>query len=186
MFADSAVLSFWNHRGSILAQSGSFSQWGFQHLSSPLPLLGSPSFILLSGTETRKPLCLPTSPSPLTFKNTTLALLSSTGVRKGDSSLITFLFLVFSCPDVFYLGLIAVFKIIKCQALRDSQSLPLCFVSEETEAEDLVWASESYLSSSSQVEVAPVTQWCPTLCDAMDYSLSGFSVHGILQARTLE
>jgi len=75
---------------SLIMQSGSFSQRGFQHLSSPLPLLGSPSFILLSGTETRKPLCLPTSPSPLTFKNTTLALLYSTGVRKGDSFLITF------------------------------------------------------------------------------------------------
>ena len=29
-------------------------------------------------------------------------------------------------------------------------------------------------------------QWCPTLCDPMDCSLSGFSVHGILQARILE
>ena len=27
---------------------------------------------------------------------------------------------------------------------------------------------------------------CPTLCDPRDCSLSGFSVHGILQARTLE
>ena len=31
-----------------------------------------------------------------------------------------------------------------------------------------------------------VTQLCPTLCDPMDCSLSGFSVHGILQARILE
>ena len=31
-----------------------------------------------------------------------------------------------------------------------------------------------------------VTQWCLTLCDPMDYSLPGFSVHGILQARILE
>ena len=31
-----------------------------------------------------------------------------------------------------------------------------------------------------------VTQSCLTLCDPMDYSLPGFSVHGILQARTLE
>ena len=31
-----------------------------------------------------------------------------------------------------------------------------------------------------------VAQSCPTLCDAMDYSLLGSSVHGILQARTLE
>jgi len=29
-------------------------------------------------------------------------------------------------------------------------------------------------------------QWCLTLCDPMDCSLPGFSVHGILQARTLE
>ena len=29
-------------------------------------------------------------------------------------------------------------------------------------------------------------QLCPSLCDPMDYSLSGFSVHGILQARMLE
>ena len=30
------------------------------------------------------------------------------------------------------------------------------------------------------------TQSCPTLCDPMDYSLSGSSVHGILQAKVLE
>ena len=31
-----------------------------------------------------------------------------------------------------------------------------------------------------------VTQLCPTICDPMDYSLPGFSVQGILQARILE
>ena len=31
-----------------------------------------------------------------------------------------------------------------------------------------------------------VAQLCPTLHDAMDYSLPGSSVHGILQARALE
>ena len=31
-----------------------------------------------------------------------------------------------------------------------------------------------------------VTQSCLTLCDPMNFSLPGFSVHGILQARTLE
>ena len=31
-----------------------------------------------------------------------------------------------------------------------------------------------------------VAQSCPTLCDPMDYSLPGFSVHGIFQARVLE
>ena len=29
-------------------------------------------------------------------------------------------------------------------------------------------------------------QLCPTLCDPMDYSLPGSSVHGISQARILE
>ena len=33
---------------------------------------------------------------------------------------------------------------------------------------------------------ALVAQWCPTLCNPRDYSLPGSSVHGILQARTLE
>ena len=31
-----------------------------------------------------------------------------------------------------------------------------------------------------------VTQLCPTLCDPMDCSLPGSSLHGILQARVLE
>ena len=31
-----------------------------------------------------------------------------------------------------------------------------------------------------------ITQSCLTLCDPMDCSLPGFSVHGILQARMLE
>ena len=31
-----------------------------------------------------------------------------------------------------------------------------------------------------------VTQLCPTLCDTVDCSLPGSSVHGVLQARILE
>ena len=31
-----------------------------------------------------------------------------------------------------------------------------------------------------------VAQLCPTLCNSMDYSLPGSSVHGVLQARILE
>ena len=34
--------------------------------------------------------------------------------------------------------------------------------------------------------VLVVTQSCPTLCDPMDYSPPGSSVHGDLQARMLE
>ena len=31
-----------------------------------------------------------------------------------------------------------------------------------------------------------ITQWCPSLCNTMDYSSPGSSVHGILQERILE
>ena len=38
----------------------------------------------------------------------------------------------------------------------------------------------------SAAAAAKSLQSCPTLCDPMDCGLPGFSVHGILQARTLE
>ena len=34
--------------------------------------------------------------------------------------------------------------------------------------------------------VSEVAQLCPTLCDPVDYSPLGSSIHGILQARILE
>ena len=40
------------------------------------------------------------------------------------------------------------------------------------------------LLSNSHAHV--VTKSCPTLCDPIDYSLPGSSVHGIVQARVLE
>ena len=40
-----------------------------------------------------------------------------------------------------------------------------------------------WYESESENEVA---QSCPTLCDPMDCSPPGFSIHGILQARILE
>ena len=36
------------------------------------------------------------------------------------------------------------------------------------------------------VKWSEVAQWCPTLCDPMDCSPPGSSIHGILQARVLE
>ena len=36
------------------------------------------------------------------------------------------------------------------------------------------------------VQFSSVTQSCPTLCDPMDYSLPGSSIHGIFQAKVLE
>ena len=39
---------------------------------------------------------------------------------------------------------------------------------------------------SVQSVMCLVAQWCPTLCDTMDCSLPGSSIHGIFQARILE
>ena len=41
----------------------------------------------------------------------------------------------------------------------------------------------SQVKSESESEV---THSCPTLCDPMDCSLPGFSVHGVFQTRILE
>ena len=41
-------------------------------------------------------------------------------------------------------------------------------------------------NTGSQARRVLVVQWCFTFCDPMDCSLSGSSVHGILQARILE
>ena len=50
-----------------------------------------------------------------------------------------------------------------------------------TEAEDIKKGWQEYTESESEV-----TQSCPTLCDPMDCSLPGSSVHGISQAIVLE
>ena len=44
---------------------------------------------------------------------------------------------------------------------------------------------QHYLAMKDESE-SEVAQLCPTLCDPMDCSLSGSSVHGIFQARVLE
>ena len=49
------------------------------------------------------------------------------------------------------------------------------------------WSGLPFPSPMQEVKSeSEVTQSCPTLCDLMDCSLSGFSVHGIFQARVLE
>ena len=45
-----------------------------------------------------------------------------------------------------------------------------------------IWATWEALTQSE----SEVTQLCPTLCNPMDYSLPGPSIHGIFQARILE
>ena len=42
------------------------------------------------------------------------------------------------------------------------------------------------IMASGPIQFSSVAQSCPTLCDPMDCSLPGFSVHGILQVRILE
>ena len=44
----------------------------------------------------------------------------------------------------------------------------------------------SYLKSRRACVLAKLLQSCPTLCDPVDRSLPGASVHGILQARIPE
>ena len=49
------------------------------------------------------------------------------------------------------------------------------------------WSESNVLVGVNQVKKEVlVSQLCPILCDPMDYSLPGSSVHGILQARLLE
>ena len=45
---------------------------------------------------------------------------------------------------------------------------------------------ESFSSKKVSTTTTKSLQSCPTLCSPMDCSLPGFSLHGILQARTLE
>ena len=60
------------------------------------------------------------------------------------------------------------------------------FIEEETEdqSKNLLKAPQSCDSHPSLCVLS--LQSCPTLCDPMDCSLPGSSVHGILQARILE
>ena len=63
----------------------------------------------------------------------------------------------------------------KMGTIKDRNSMDL------TEGENIKKRWQEYTESESEV-----AQSCPTLCDPMDCSLPGFSVHGILQARILE
>ena len=48
-----------------------------------------------------------------------------------------------------------------------------------------IWASYFYVNLTTECSAQPL-QSCPTLCDPMDWSPPGSSVHGILQERLLE
>ena len=57
---------------------------------------------------------------------------------------------------------------------------------------DMTWGINSNLLSYRNIKYpfvigeSEVAQSCPTLCDTMDCSLPGSSIHGIFQARVLE
>ena len=48
------------------------------------------------------------------------------------------------------------------------------------------WSGLPFPSPVHESEKSEVAQSCPTLCNSMDCSLPGSSVHGIFQARVLE
>ena len=49
-----------------------------------------------------------------------------------------------------------------------------------------LYLKSGFTSEGLTPKVSEVVQSCPTLCNPMDCSLPGSSVHGILQARILE
>ena len=67
-----------------------------------------------------------------------------------------------------------------------SHCLLLIIWGEITFIEDYAFPYIVAFNSYNNPAAAKSLQSCPTLCDPMDCSLPGFSVHGILQARTLE
>ena len=50
----------------------------------------------------------------------------------------------------------------------------------------IVMSQRKLLVSFGSVFIGSVGKLCPNLCDPLDYSLPGSSVHGIFQARILE
>ena len=63
----------------------------------------------------------------------------------------------------------------KMSSIKDRNGMDLI------EAEDIEKRWQEYTENESEV-----AQSCPTLCNSMDCSISGFSIHGIFQARVLE
>ena len=73
-------------------------------------------------------------------------------------------------------------KVKKQQLEPDMEQLTHSKVGKEYD--ETVYCHLAYLTYiQSRSEIA---QSCPTLCDPMDYSLQGFSIHGVFQARVLE
>ena len=66
--------------------------------------------------------------------------------------------------------------------LSHPQGLPVT-VSSDTRNQPPPHTNRAFIF---KLTVSSITQSCPTLCDSMDYSLPGSSIHGIFQAIVLE
>ena len=76
---------------------------------------------------------------------------------------------------------VEIFQILKNDAVKVLHSICQQIWKTQQWAQD--WKKSVFIPVPKKSEVA---QSCPTLCDPMDCSLSGSSVHGIFQARVLE
>ena len=77
------------------------------------------------------------------------------------------------------------FQILKDDAVKVLHSI--CQQIWKTQQWPQDWKRSVFISISKKVKMeSEVVQSCPTLCDPMDCSLPGSSVHGIFQARVLE
>ena len=67
------------------------------------------------------------------------------------------------------------------------KEIKICIETNENEntATQNLWDSVKAVLRGKKKE-SEVAQLCPALCDPMDYSLQGSSIHGIFQARVLE
>ena len=74
---------------------------------------------------------------------------------------------------------------LRCSCLENPRDGGAWWAAVSGVAHSWTWLKQ-LSSSSSSIVYCEVTQSCPTLCDPVDCSLPGFSVHGILQARILE
>ena len=79
----------------------------------------------------------------------------------------------------------------KCYStFKKEENLAICHSMDKYRRHKAMWnktgTKRQTLHYSIHESESEVAQSCPTLCDPMDCSLSGASVHGIFQARVLE
>ena len=72
--------------------------------------------------------------------------------------------------------------------IRDLSVITLLFVLKDIIHVSLLWNYSPWIWIQAKTEliIILVTQSCLTLCNSMDCSLPGFSIHGIFRARILE